>query len=73
MNILDRAYFKVRYGIGMFVNRLREDETGVSSFVATILLIVIVVALCAVFWTQISGWFTNMWASITGQADGIGK
>lgn len=49
-----------------------REESGVSSFVATILLIVIVVALCAVFWTNINGWFTDTWRKITDTADGIG-
>lgn len=50
-----------------------EDESGVSSFVATILLIVIVVALTAIFWEKISAWFTEMWIKITGQSSTIGQ
>ena len=49
-----------------------EEESGVSSFVATILLIVIVVALTAIFWKYISQWFEDTWQKITGQADTIG-
>jgi len=50
-----------------------EEESGVSSFVATILLIVIVVALTAIFWENIKGWFETTWSSITGDAEKIGK
>ncbi len=50
-----------------------EEESGVSSFVATILLIVIVVALTALFWTNIKEWFTTTWENITKSADPIGK
>lgn len=49
-----------------------HDESGVSNFVATILLIVIVVALTAIFWTNIKDWFNTTWTKITGQADTIG-
>lgn len=50
-----------------------EEESGVSSFVATILLIVIVVALTAIFWQYISEWFETTWEKITGQADTVGS
>ena len=49
-----------------------EEESGVSSFVATILLIVIVVALTAIFWKYISQWFEDTWQSITGKASEVG-
>lgn len=50
-----------------------EEESGVSSFVATILLIVIVVALTAAFWTKINEWFGDTWDNITGQASNVGS
>lgn len=49
-----------------------RDESGVSAFVATILLILIVVLLCALFWTKIDSWFTTTWDKITQQSDSIG-
>jgi len=49
-----------------------EEESGVSSFVATILLIVIVVALTAIFWTKINSWFTETWDKITDKAGTVG-
>lgn len=49
------------------------DESGVSSFVATILLIVIVVALTAIFWGYIKEWFETIWEQITGKASTIGN
>jgi FlaG/FlaF family flagellin (archaellin) len=60
--------------IGMKIRALKarerfEDESGVSAFVATILLIVIVVALCALFWDKISAWFTKMWTKIDETSD----
>lgn len=50
-----------------------EDESGVSAFVATILLIVIVVALTALFWGKIKEWFDTTWTKIAGDAEQIGK
>lgn len=50
-----------------------EEESGVSSFVATILLIVIVVAITAIFWDKIKDWFETTWTKITGEADTIGE
>jgi FlaG/FlaF family flagellin (archaellin) len=50
-----------------------RDESGVAAFVATILLIVIVVALCALFWTNISTWFSEQWTKITESAAPIGN
>lgn len=47
------------------------DESGVSAFVATILLILIVVLLCAVFWTNINKWFNDMWKTITDKSKTI--
>lgn len=49
-----------------------KDESGVAAFVATILLIVIVVSLTALFWDKISTWFNEMWIKITGKTDPIG-
>lgn len=57
--------------VNRFVNSFKEDERGVSSFVATILLILIVVLLCAIFWEYISQWFETMWNKITGNANRI--
>lgn len=69
---LDRMFFNWKYKAEAFFNELREDESGVSAFVATILLILIVVLLCALFWTNIKEWFESTWTSITGKAAGIG-
>lgn len=67
---LDSLLIGAKYRIRRFAEGLRE-EAGVSSFVATILLILIVVLLCAVFWTNISGWFTDMWTKITDKTETI--
>lgn len=48
-----------------------EEESGVSSFVATILLIVLVIAFAAIFWDSIHTWFTDIWAKITGGSNKV--
>lgn len=72
MQLLDSFIISARCRLVRSAERFRE-ESGVSSFVATILLIVIVVALCALFWTNISQWFANTWLSIMGDASKIGN
>jgi flagellin-like protein len=64
-------YIGAKIRFSNFVDNLKKDETGVSSIVATVLLILIVVLLAAVFWDNISQWFTDTWDKITGQADTI--
>lgn len=70
-NLFDRMYIGFTNRVNRFVNSFKEDERGVSSFVATILLILIVVLLCAIFWEYISQWFETMWNKITGNANRI--
>lgn len=48
-----------------------EEESGVSSFVATILLIVIVVAFAALFWDKLKEWFEAIWITITNDASKV--
>lgn len=67
---LDGIYFTMQQKTESLISRLKEDESGVSAFVATILLILIVVLLCALFWDRIQEWFNQTWSSIT---DGAGK
>ncbi len=71
LEFLDSLYFNMKFRAESFLNSLKEDESGVSAFVATILLILVVVLLCALFWEYISEWFENTWKSITGEADKI--
>lgn len=72
MNWIDTKYLNMKIRMQKFVDEFLNGEQGVSAFVATILLIVIVVALCAVFWTKISEWFSDTWDKIIGKSNGIG-
>ena len=72
MRTLDRLYIGGKTRMAQFINGLKRDESGVSSIVATVLLILIVVLLAAIFWENISTWFTETWEKITGKAATIG-
>lgn len=72
LNALDSFIFCTKFKVKNFIEDFRKEEMGVSSFVATILLILIVVLLCALFWTKISEWFTNTWDKIVGSSNSIG-
>lgn len=66
---LDYLYLSAQTRIRNFFNDLKNDESGVSSIVATVLLILIVVMLAAIFWDKIQEWFETMWAKIVQKSD----
>lgn len=71
IELLDNLYFKAKAHFTCFVNGFKKDEMGVSSIVATILLILVVVLLVSIFWKYIKEWLEQMWTKITTQADTI--
>lgn len=71
LKTMDNLYIGARIRMAKFAEQFKKDEAGVSSIVATVLLILIVVLLAAIFWENISSWFTTTWEKITGQADTI--
>lgn len=71
MNWIDTKYLNMKIRMEKFVDEFLNKEQGVSAFVATILLILIVVLLVAVFWKNISKWFDGIWNNITGTSDEI--
>ena len=72
LKTLDRFYLGAKIRMANFADQCKKDETGVSSIVATVLLILIVVLLAALFWDKISQWFNDTWEKILGQSDTIG-
>ena len=72
LKTLDRFYIGAKICMANFADQFKKDETGVSSIVATVLLILIVVLLAALFWDKISQWFNDTWEKILGQSDTIG-
>lgn len=71
LNALDSFVICTKFKMKNFMDGLKKDESGVAAFVATVLLILIVVLLCALFWEKIQEWFNNMWNTITGKSGGI--
>ena len=57
MSFVDMAIISIVNKIVLAKQEFESDERGVSSVVATVLLIVIVVALAALLWGFLSGWF----------------
>ncbi len=73
MNIIEMAVISIVNKIILAKDEFESDQRGVSSIVATVLLIVIVVALAALLWGFLSGWFADLFEGITDSAAGIGQ
>ncbi len=71
LDALDSFIICTRFKVKNFIEDFKKEEMGVSAFVATILLILIVVLLCAAFWTKISEWFNTTWGKIMSGSDTI--
>ena len=69
MNLLTRAYISMKTRALKFKEDLKSDELGVSAIVATILILLIVVLMAAVFWDTISKWFSDTMKKIFDTAD----
>lgn len=69
---LDSLMICTRFVMVNFIEDFKKDERGVAPIVATILLIVMVVGLAAMFWESLSAWFVEMWNKILGKTTGIG-
>lgn len=54
-----------------FIEELRDDERGVSNIVATVILILIVVLLAALFWGKLKEYFEGLWTRVSSTSDGI--
>ncbi len=68
---IDNKYIGLKIRIQKFAEEFVKEEQGVSAFIATVLLILIVVLLCALFWKNISEWFTGMWSNIVDTGNEI--
>lgn len=66
LNTLDKLYIGAKIRMNNFVDEFKKDQTGVSSIVATVLLILIVVLLISIFWKSLKDWFGVLWEKIIG-------
>lgn len=64
LNTLDRLYIGAQIRKRAFIENFKDDESGVSNFVATVLLILMVVLIGGAVWGFLSGYFTELFKSI---------
>ncbi|MCM1543536.1 MAG: hypothetical protein NC121_20105, partial [Blautia sp.] len=60
LNKLDRLYIGAQIRKRNFLENFEKDESGVSTFVATVLLILMVVLIGGAVWGFLSGYFTEL-------------
>lgn len=66
MNLITRAYISMVTRRDAFLESLRDDERGVAPIVATILILLIVILMVAVFYEKISEYFSDLMDKIFG-------
>ena len=67
LNTLDRFYIGAQIKKKAFIENFKKDESGVSNFVATVLLILMVVLIGAAVWGFLGGYFQELFDRIKGQ------
>lgn len=55
LNVFDSAYISAKIWLHNFVETIRDDESGVSGFVATVLLILFAVLAGGLLWNWLGG------------------
>ncbi len=71
-NRLDRLYIGAQIHKRNFVESFKQDESGVSNFVATVLLILMVVLIGGAVWGFLSGYFTELFEKIKSGSTSMG-
>lgn len=65
VSFLDGVYINVKNRIIKGVERFKSDEQGLDTFVATVLMILIVVLVASMFWGSIKTWMGELWKKVT--------
>lgn len=65
MELLNRLYISAQIRMRNFAEEFKGDEKGVSSIIATVLLILIVLLLVSVFWKKLQDFFNKLWNNVT--------
>ena len=80
IELLDQSYLafqiwmqKQKEVAGEQWKQFKNDESGVSSIVATVILILIVVLLAVIFWNSIKTFLAQLFDRITKQGTGMGS
>ena len=72
LNRLDRLYIQAQIKKRMFIENFKNDESGVSNFVATVLLILMVVLIGGAVWGFLSGYFSELFSNIKSGSTTMG-
>lgn len=64
LNTLDRLYIGAQIRKRAFIESFKKDESGVSNFVATVLLILMVVLIGSAVWGFLGGYFKDLFQTI---------
>ena len=67
---MDTQKYILKNRMQNFKKEFENDERGVGAMVATIIIMLIVVLLAAVFWDSINKWFTEIMEKIFGKDTG---
>lgn len=73
LRALDSFIICTRFKMKNFIEDFRKEEMGVSAFVATVLILLITVLLCAVFWKSIQKWWNDIADKIFDTANDVGN
>lgn len=73
LNTLDRLYIGAQIRKRAFIENFKDDESGVSNFVATVLLILMVVLIGGAVWGFLSGYFTELFEKIKSGSTSMGS
>lgn len=64
LGTLDRLYIGAQIRKRIFIENFKNDESGVSNFVATVLLILMVVLIGGAVWGFLGGYFEDLFKQI---------
>lgn len=72
MSILDKGYIALSNRVHQEVDTFKSDEQGVSGIVATVILVLLAVALAVIFWDKIKTFVEeNLWKKVEDSANGL--
>lgn len=73
MDFLDWQYIKLKTTITQFIEDLKANEYGVSGIVAAVILVLVAVALAAIFWENIHELVTDWFSKISKDSGDLQK
>lgn len=71
MNVLDKCYIGTKNWIWKEKKMFFSDERGVSGIVASIVLVVVAVALAIIFWDKIKDVSNTLWDKVNNNVDKV--